>query len=209
MSDGDRYHSIPERITWTAGFRVATDKHILGVLSTFASFKTGRGARMSIPALVARAGLPQRTVERALHRLEVDRWIVARRRHRHATAWDINVDQLATSWGGSTKMVTRPDTNLTATYGGQENLSATGDALTATSGGQDADLTATSGGPIPCTSDPLSDHKGTGTTAVQLSLPPQDVGPETPRFDAAALRAKLAALPALDVTGRRKRSGTG
>jgi hypothetical protein len=149
----ERYTSIPERITWTNGFRCATDKLVLGALSTFANFETGRGARMSVPSLTSRAQLPRRTVERGLQRLEADHWITARRRHRHATSWDINVDRLAATWLGT-------DKNLTATSGGQrwqtdKNLTATSGGqppdLTATYGGQEADLTATSGGPIPCT----------------------------------------------------------
>jgi hypothetical protein len=95
----DRYASVPERITWTTGFRVATDKVVLGALSTFANFETGKGARVRVKKLAARAELKPRTVQRALHRLEADGWIVAvRRQHKGATSWDIQVERLATTW---------------------------------------------------------------------------------------------------------------
>lgn len=125
---GDRgYASVPERITWTTGFRLPIDKIVLGTLSTFASFETGKGARVRVNTLAARAGLEPRTVQRALHRLEVDGWIVAAwRQNKRATKWDIQIDRLATSWvvGGVmpsfpqvTKSRTSPvsfDSNVTA-----------------------------------------------------------------------------------------------
>ena len=176
----DRYPSVPERITWTTGFRVTTDKAILGALSTFANFRTGKAARMSIQALTMRSGFPRRTVERALQRLEADGWIVAHRYHRHATSWDINVDRLAENWVGAKVVSDRSAvlTDLTATGGGQEDqtpitLTATGGGqdpdLTATGGGQDPDLTATGGGPIPCTSviPCRTDHKEPALRAVR------------------------------------------
>jgi hypothetical protein len=178
---GDRsYASVPERITWTTGFRCATDKLVLGALSTFANFETGKGARMSAKKLAARAQLKLRTVERGLQRLKADAWIIPHPRHRHATVWDINLDRLAKDWigaklvGGVDRGFQQRDSNLTATYdgqlpatyggqlaatrGGQDgDLTATyggqGFDLTATRDGQPADLTATSGGPIPCTED--------------------------------------------------------
>lgn len=97
---GDRsYASVPERITWTSGFHNGTDKIVLGALSMFANFETGKGARVRVNKLAARAELEPRTVQRSLHRLEAGGWIVAvRRQHKRATAWDINVDRLATTW---------------------------------------------------------------------------------------------------------------
>jgi len=170
--DRERYPSVPERITWTTGFRVATDKSVLGTLSTFANFRTGKAARMSLRALTMRSGLPRRTVQRALQRLEADGWIVGHRSHRHATSWDINIERLAENWVGAKVVSDRSDvlTDLSATGGAQEEefrfvLSATGGAqdpdLSATGGAQHSDLSATGGAPIPCTYvDPLyADHK--------------------------------------------------
>jgi len=198
---GRDYASVPERITWTTGFRVPTDKLVLGALSTFANFKTGEGARMSIDALTMRANLPRRTVERALGRLESDEWITAVRRHRHATTYNICVARLAENWVGA-KVVR----DLSATGGGQTasptpDLSATGDHLTAMGGGQNPDLSATGGGPIPCTSDPLYEpsapalragrfeYAGPTTTEAKVEVTdgPSDVRPDGsdhPRRDA-------------------------
>lgn len=196
--DGDRYASIPERITWTVGIR-GNDKHLLGVLSTFASFKTGKGARMSIEALVQRSGLPRRTVERRLQRLEAEGWIVAvRRRHKRATIWDINVERLATNW--VTPKIVSSD----------NSLSATDIFLPVKSGGQDpvenarpskvADKTAfstvKSGGQIPCTF--FSDPQNVCTSAIQLSLGPVDVGKPDTSHGAAEASARVP----FDATGR-------
>jgi hypothetical protein len=116
---GDRgYASVPERITWTTGFRSPTDALVLGALSTFANFETGKGARMSVKKLCARAGLKRSTVLRALRRLEADGWIVATRHHRHATVRDIVVDRLAPHWmvaklvGGVDRGFPQSDKNL-------------------------------------------------------------------------------------------------
>lgn len=187
----DRYPSVPERITWTTGFRVATDKDVLGFLSTFADFKTGKGARVSLKKLIARCRLPRRTVERALQRLEADGWILPKRWHRHATSWDINVAKLAETWMQA-KVVHHPD--LTATGGGQ--LTAMGGGqdpdLTAMGGGQEPDLTATGGGPIPCTflspveQIPSTPARRAGTTPPQqLAFGPTETHstPETATAD--------------------------
>jgi len=165
-----RYLSVPERITFTTGFRCATDKLVLGALSTFADFKTGRGARMSLPALVSRAQLPLRTVERGLHRLEADGWIVAvTRRRRHATVWNITLDRLATNWVNA-RLVS---SGIAATGGGHSS------AIAATGGGQDPGIAATSGGQNPCTSDP---QRTTGARArgapEQLAFGPMDAAPD-------------------------------
>jgi hypothetical protein len=173
---GDRsYASVPERITWTTGFRLPVDKVVLGALSTFANFETGKGARVRVNKLAARAELKKRTVQRALHRLEADGWIVAvRRQHKGATAWDIQVDRLATTWVAMKAVGVMPtfpqgDKFLSVTSGAQLNV--TGDALLdVTNDAQDpflnvtgdaqgpildvtgdAQLNVTSGAQIPCT----------------------------------------------------------
>lgn len=173
----DRYPSVPERITWTTGFRCATDKHVLGILSTFANFRTGVHADMWLETLVDRAKLPRRTVIRSLRRLEDDGWLTAKRRHRHRTVYDINVDRLATHWMEA-KLVeplsatggTQP-TDLSATGGTQtdRSLSATDDHLSAMGGTQAPDLSATGGTPrSPVRTDPLFDHKEPALRAVCL-----------------------------------------
>src|SRR6185503_18698456 len=101
MSDGERYHSIPERIAWTSGFRLPVDAFVLGKLSMFASFKTGLRARMRLDKLVAQcAPLSRSTVLRALQRLEADGFIKAWRQHRRPTVYDICVERLAPDWRG-------------------------------------------------------------------------------------------------------------
>jgi hypothetical protein len=99
MSGGDKYPSVFERITWATGFRLAIDKHVLGVLSTFANFRTGKGACPSVPALVARAKVTRSTLTRALRRLREDRWVLASYRGRgYQTVYDINLDKLPMHW---------------------------------------------------------------------------------------------------------------
>lgn len=183
----DRYPSVPERITWTTGFRVATDKAILGTLSTFANFRTGKHADMALPTLAERAGFPLRTVERSLQRLIADEWVFARRRHRRPTVYDINVDKLATHWMEA-KLVAPIDDrsqSLSATGGGQDapsadRLSATGDALSAVGGGLTRVLSATGGGPSPVRTDPQFDHKEPALRAEppdENDQPPPPAGP--------------------------------
>jgi len=165
----DRYASVPERITWTTGFRVAIDKHVLGTLSAFANFRTGRHADMALDTLVARARVPRRTVIRSLRRLEADGWIVARRRHRRPTVYDLCVDRLATHWLEA-KLV---EANVNAT-GDQptdrtdEFLRATGDRLGATGGTQEPVLSATGGTPSPVRTDPQVDPQRTALRAGSL-----------------------------------------
>jgi hypothetical protein len=152
---GRDYASVPERITWTTGFRVPIDKHVLGALSTFANFKTGEGARPSISALIARSGLPRSTLRRALQRLEDDHWIVAHRRHRHATTWDICIERLAENWVGAKVVPNLRPTSGPQTASAGTDLRPTGEHLRPTNGPQTVDRRPTSGPPIPCTSDPL------------------------------------------------------
>jgi hypothetical protein len=186
-----RYPSVPERITWTTGFRCATDKDILGVLSTFADFRTGKGVPVSLNKIVARAKLKRRRVQYALYRLEADRWVVPRRRHRHATAWDINLDRLATNWVGAT-VVASPDLSAT----GCAQLSATACAqtpdLSATACAQPPDLSATACAPFPCTygspvqTSPVPAHGANAPPPQQLSFGPLEPRPPEPRTSTAA-----------------------
>jgi hypothetical protein len=157
---GRDYASVPERITWTTGFRVPTDKLVLCALSTFANFQTGEGAQPAIATLAARAGLSRSTVQRALHRLEVDQWIaVTARRHRRPTTYRICVERLAENWVGA-KVVKR----LRVTGDAQEpvenvlksdSLRVTGDSLRVTGDAQEPVLSVTGDAPSPVRTDPL------------------------------------------------------
>lgn len=149
MSGERGYASVPERITWTTGFRLPVDKVVLGALSTFANFETGKGARVRVKTLAARAQLKPRRVQRSLHHLEADHWIKAvRRQHKGATSWDINVDKLATSWvamkvvGGVMPSFPQAEPILNVTDDAQLNV--TGDAqLNVTADVQEACLNVT------------------------------------------------------------------
>jgi hypothetical protein len=89
--------SIAERITWSSGLLRSADTKVLAALASCGDWMTGRHCRAYLSTLVARSGLSQATVTRSLRRLEAGGWIVATiRRHRHATSYDINGDQLAT-----------------------------------------------------------------------------------------------------------------
>lgn len=175
MSDQERYASVPERITWTTGFRLAIDKHVLGVLSTFANFRTGKHADMKLDTLAARAKVPKRTLLRALQRLEDDKWISGRHRHRRPTIYDIDEARLATHW-----MEAKLVAPLSATGGTQDanllkTLSAMGGAqdldLSAMGGTQEPILSATGGTPSPVRTDPLLvlDHKEPALRAVDTN----------------------------------------
>jgi len=185
------YASVLERIGATSGFRVWTDKHVLLKLAEFANFKTGEGARPSTDTLVKEAHLPKRTIERALQRLEADGWIaVTARQHRRPTTYRICVDQLATGrWGAK---ATEP---LAATGVGYnptdlQSLSATGDALAATDGGQNGLLSATGGGPSPVRTDPLSDPQARARrddVTPKANSPTKNEGAKPERFYQPAL----------------------
>lgn len=218
MSDGERYASVPERITWTTGFRHPIDKHVLGVLSTFASFKTGSRADMRLEKLVARANVGRRRVLRSLKRLIEDGFVKAWKRHRRPTVYDIQLHRLARDWrtpalvpkslSSTSSNCDRPslgDTGVT-----QEVLSDSGDRLGDTGVTQKAVLSDTSVTPSPVRTIPCTDPQRVGTSPVQLTLPPQAVGPEAPRFDASelieALKAKLA-TPVSEARRRRRARG--
>ncbi len=93
MSGGHR-SSIEERIARTTGFRKPADKIVLLALARSADFETGAKAYPKVGTLVRRAELPERTVHRALRRLEEDGWVTAVRRHRHATTYNLRLDRL-------------------------------------------------------------------------------------------------------------------
>jgi hypothetical protein len=190
MADDDRrYASVPERITWTTGFRLAIDKHVLGVLSTFANFRTGRHADMKLATLAKRAKVPRSTLLRSLQRLKDDEWIFAKPQHRRPTVYDINEAKLATHWMEA-KLV-EPITNLSPTGGTQDaevlkSLSPThgtqDPVLSPTHGTQDPVLSPTGGTPSPVrTSDPLyRDHKEPALRAAQADASKADPVPTVP-----------------------------
>jgi hypothetical protein len=201
MSD-DRYHSVPERITWTTGFRLPIDKHVLGVLSTFANFRTGKHADMYLDTLVGRARIERRRVIRSLRRLEADGWIEARRRHRRPTIYDINVDRLATHWMQAKLVEPLSDTRVTQEPGLSDtgdtqdaiSLSDTGDRLSDTGDTQEAVLSDTGVTPrSPVRSDPQLDHK---EPALRAASPDQTETPTPTLFadtEAKVERAKASA----------------
>jgi DNA-binding transcriptional ArsR family regulator len=171
----DRYPSVPERITWTTGFRLPVDKAVLGTLSTFANFRTGKHADMWLDTLVARAKMSRSTVLRALQRLEEDGWITARRRHRHRTVYDINVDRLATHWmeakvvGGLSVTGDTQEAGLSVTGDtqGSDRLGVTGEHLSVTGDIQTPILSVTGDTPrSPVRTDPQFDHKEPALRAV-------------------------------------------
>lgn len=164
MSDRE-YASVPERITWTAvsEFHCPIDKAVLGVVATFCNFRTGEGwpRGVSLKTMSDRGGIPRRTLQRSLHRLERRRppFIKGMRRHRHATRWDICLERLATHWIAAKVVPNLSATggaqaaDLSATSGAQQSATsgAQADDLSATDGAQAADLSATGGAPFPNT----------------------------------------------------------
>jgi hypothetical protein len=188
MSGGEHYNSLSERISWTTGFRCLTDKHVLEMLATFASFKPptiGQVRRdLSLEMLINRAHLPRRTVIRSLRRLEDDRWIRVKRQHRHHTVYDIAMEKLAPHW-----MEAKLVSNLSATGGTQtpdlsatdgtqftNSLSATGDRLNAVGGTQTPGLGATGGTPSPVRTDPLTPQSAPALRAGVLPIDRRTTG---------------------------------
>lgn len=172
----DRYASVPERITWTTGFRLPVDKAVLGTLSTFANFRTGKHADMALPTLVDRAQMSRSTVLRALERLIADEWVFARRRHRRPTVYDINVDKLATHW-----MEAEVVAGLSVTGDTQEkSLGVTGEQLSVTGDTQTPVLSVTGDTPSPVRTDPLLDPqylalRADPSTPQQLAFSPMAI----------------------------------
>jgi hypothetical protein len=158
------YASVCERITWTKGFTVPIDKHVLGTLATFANFKTGIRAEMRLELLIERSGIPRATLSRSLQRLKREGWVTARLRHRHPTSYDINLDRLATTW--KTEKAKAEDdlspTSETQDTSGDIDLSPTSETqeyrLSATSETQTPDLSPTSETPSPVRTDPQYVH---------------------------------------------------
>lgn len=95
----DRRLSILEqRIAWTRFERV-TDKTVLTAMARWFCWRAdGTQIRFTVAQLVARSGVPRRSVERALERLEADWWIeVTARLNRRPTTYRIVVQRLATA----------------------------------------------------------------------------------------------------------------
>jgi len=91
--------SIAERIAWTIGQLSAAEVNVLVALWSCGDYGTGRNCRPYVKTIVARSGVSRATVFRTLATLRdpADPWIVAKRRHRHPTTYDICVDRLATA----------------------------------------------------------------------------------------------------------------
>jgi len=200
--DRERYPSVPERITWTTGFRVPIDKHVLGVLSTFANFKTGKRADMALDTLVARAKIGRRRTLRSLQRLEADEWIVGRRHHRRPTVYDICVEKLAPHWREIT-LVPESLSDSSVTQNRLAVLSDSGDRLGDSSVTQTGVLSDSSVTPSPVRTDPQADPQIGVVQPQQLTLGPEDVSaPDPGAYDAsrviAELRARLTAPRLVD-----------
>lgn len=91
---------IEQRIEWTTGFRCATDKRVLQTMARWFAWRPdGRDVRFVVTSLARKAGVPKRSTERALERLEADWWIevtVPRRRgSRRPTTYRIVLERLA------------------------------------------------------------------------------------------------------------------
>lgn len=162
----DRYASVPERITWTVGFRLPIDKHVLGALSTFASFKTGKQAQMSLDALSKRARTNRRTLQRALRRLEADGFVSATRRLGAPTRYDINLDLLASCW--------TPVQSLLKTSGLGDSRVTPGDDMRVTPLPREGGDTGVTRSPVrtdPLYKDPLYKE----SPALRATLPPEQL----------------------------------
>lgn len=88
--------ALEQRIAWTRGLR-ETDKAVLTALARWFAWRSdGANLRPSIHALVTKSGVPKRSVDRALRRLEARGWIeVTDRCHRGPTTYRICVERLA------------------------------------------------------------------------------------------------------------------
>lgn len=94
--------SIAERIAWTSGQLGAATVKVLVALWSCGDYETGRNCQMYLSTLVKRSGVSLATVKRVLRDLKLPTqpggpWIIASRRHRHATRYDIVIDRLATA----------------------------------------------------------------------------------------------------------------
>lgn len=90
---------IEQRVEWTSGFRCATDKAVLKAMARWFAWRAdGTHVRFTIAQLVARSGVPKRSVQRALERLEAGWWIeVTARLNRRPTTYRIVLERLATA----------------------------------------------------------------------------------------------------------------
>lgn len=92
--------TIEQRIVWTR-VRRQTDKDVLQAMARWFCWRgDGRQVRFTVQQLAMRSGIPKRSVERALERLEADWWIevTARRRgSRQPTTYRMVLERLATA----------------------------------------------------------------------------------------------------------------
>lgn len=128
---------LEQRIGWTTGFRCETDKRILTAMARWFCWRAdGTHVRFTVAQLAAKSGIPKRSTERALERLEAGWWIeITARTHRRPTTYRIVLERLAT---------TDPDAlTLTASVADNEPSSPpewrTKPPLVRHSGGQDAE----------------------------------------------------------------------
>lgn len=93
-----RLSSIEQRIEWSRGFRCETDKKVLRTIARWYAWRLdGTGVRFTIDGLAEKSGIPKRTIDRALRRLERRQWLEATaHRHRKPTTYRIVVERLAT-----------------------------------------------------------------------------------------------------------------
>jgi hypothetical protein len=93
--------SLAQRVEWTHGFRCATDKAVLKAMARWFAWRAdGTNVRFTVAELARKAGVPKRSTERALERLEAD-WrieVTARRRgSRRPTTYRIVGERLASA----------------------------------------------------------------------------------------------------------------
>lgn len=93
-------HSIFERIAWT-NILDPTDQRVLQALATFGNYKTGRKAYASHETLADRCRVHRRTIIRSLKRLENTGYLIAYRRHKQTTVYDIRLHRLAIDMRGT------------------------------------------------------------------------------------------------------------
>jgi hypothetical protein len=93
-----RPSELEQRIAWTR-FRLQTDKDVLTAIARWFCWRPDGTARaFTVTDLARKAGVPKRSTERALERLEADWWLeIVSRRHRQPTIYRIVVHRLATA----------------------------------------------------------------------------------------------------------------
>jgi hypothetical protein len=92
-----RLSTLEQRIVWTR-FERQTDKDVLLAMARWFCWRAdGHTRSFTVGELAKKAGVPKRSTERALERLEADWWIeVTARRHRRPTLYRIVEHRLAT-----------------------------------------------------------------------------------------------------------------